>query len=160
MPIGHFFQRWARLPATWLGEVAARLRRQYSLALEAGITDFSPGCGSKSVDPDLAASLEARYGSGFASRQVDFATAEDEHEAMYDRGWSDGLPLVPPTPERVARMLEGTSRDRHDIVAVVPPNLVDLGEAFVDRAGQHLAHHVEVVRVGEIRQLEVVAQVS
>ncbi|MEM7287464.1 MAG: thioredoxin family protein [Actinomycetota bacterium] len=96
-----------------------------SLGLDAGITDFSPGCGSMSVDPDLRAGLEARYGSGFASREVEFATAEDEHEAMYDRGWSDGLPLVPPTPERVARMLEGTTRDRHDVVALVPPNLVE-----------------------------------
>ena len=88
-----------------------------SLGLDAGITDFSPGCGSMSVDPDRVAALEARYGSGFASREVEFAAAEDEHEAMYDRGWSDGLPLVPPTPERVARMLEGTTRDRHDVVA-------------------------------------------
>jgi hypothetical protein len=96
-----------------------------SLGLEAGITDFSPGCGSMSVDPDRTASLEARYGSGFSSRQVEFATAEDEMEAMYDRGWSDGLPIVAPTPERVARMLEGTTRDRHDVVAAIPPNLAE-----------------------------------
>ena len=44
---------------------------------------------------------------------------------MYDRGWSDGLPLVPPTPERVVRMLTGTSRDPEEIVAVVPPDLVE-----------------------------------
>ena len=29
-------------------------------------------------------------------------------EAMFDRGWTDGLPVVPPTEARVLRMLEGT----------------------------------------------------
>ena len=33
-----------------------------------------------------------------------------------------GLPVVPPTPERVARMLGGTTRDPAEIVAVVPPD--------------------------------------
>ena len=44
---------------------------------------------------------------------------------MYDRGWSDGLPLVPATRERVLRMLEGTSRSGDEVVALMPPNLVD-----------------------------------
>lgn len=44
---------------------------------------------------------------------------------MYERGWSDGLPLVPPTAQRVQRMLEGTSRSPGEIVANVPPNLID-----------------------------------
>ena len=29
---------------------------------------------------------------------------------MRDKGWSDGLPIVPPTDLRVARMLAGTKR--------------------------------------------------
>ena len=45
-------------------------------------------------------------------------------ESMYERGWSDGLPLVPPTEARVLRMLTGTSRRRNEIVAIVPPDLV------------------------------------
>jgi hypothetical protein len=44
---------------------------------------------------------------------------------MFSRGWSDGLPVVPPTPERVERMLSGTTRDRHEVIAVVPPDLVE-----------------------------------
>ena len=46
-------------------------------------------------------------------------------EALYDRGWTDGLPLVPPTEARVLRMLEGTSRATDEVVALVPPNLVE-----------------------------------
>jgi len=46
-------------------------------------------------------------------------------EALYDRGWTDGLPLVPPTEARALRMLEGTSRAADEVVALVPPNLVE-----------------------------------
>jgi hypothetical protein len=45
---------------------------------------------------------------------------------MFARGWTDGLPVVPPTEERVLRMLEGTARDSAEVVATVPPDLVDV----------------------------------
>ena len=45
---------------------------------------------------------------------------------MFTRGWTDGLPVIPPTPERVLRMLTGTTRSPQDIVAIAPPNLVEL----------------------------------
>lgn len=96
------------------------------LAIEMGLPDHRPGCGSLNVDPDRVAGLEAKYGNGLASRRVEFAAAEDPIEAMYDRGWSDGLPLVPPTPERVLTMLTGTTRDPAEVVALAPPNLVEL----------------------------------
>jgi len=88
------------------------------------IAGYLPGCGSKSVDPDLVDELAWRFGkSSLRSKRVEFAAAEDEVEAMYERGWSDGLPIVAPTEERVARMLAGTTRDPQDVVAVVPPLL-------------------------------------
>ena len=94
--------------------------------LGADLPEHRPGCGSLSVDPDRVDALEARYGgSGLGSRRVELAELEDEHEAMYDRGWTDGLPVVPPTPERVLRMLRGTPRDPGEVVAVVPPDLVE-----------------------------------
>jgi len=52
-------------------------------------------------------------------------------EALFDRGWTDGLPVVPPTEARVLRMLEGTTRSPQDVVAVVPP---DLAECTVEKA--------------------------
>ncbi|MGY2066048.1 thioredoxin family protein [Blastococcus sp. SYSU DS0619] len=89
------------------------------------LPDHRPGCGSLSVDPFRVDALEARYGgSGLTSRRVELADLEDEHEAMFDRGWTDGLPVVPPTPERVLRMLRGTSRDPAEVIALVPPDLV------------------------------------
>ena len=91
-----------------------------------GLPDWRPGCGSLSVDPAHADELAVRFsGSGLRSRRVELAALEDEWESMWDRGWSDGLPVVPPTEARVLRMLEGTSRDPSDPVAVVPPALVE-----------------------------------
>jgi hypothetical protein len=89
------------------------------------LPEHRPGCGSLSVDPDRATALAVRWGGEvLASRRVDLASLEDEHEALFDRGWTDGLPVVPPTPERVLRMLAGTTRAPDEIVAVVPPDLV------------------------------------
>jgi len=93
--------------------------------LGAGLPDHRPGCGSRSVEWGLADELERRYGDRvLASRRVELADLEDDVEAAYDRGWTDGLPVVPPTEARVARMLAGTTRDPQDVVAVVPPDLV------------------------------------
>ena len=51
--------------------------------------------------------------------------APDDFEAINrlyrERNWSDGLPIVPPTQERVARMLEGTTRQRDDVIAALAP---------------------------------------
>ena len=86
-----------------------------------------PGCGSMSVDPDLADELRVRFsGSELHARRIEIAVLEDEMEALFDRGWTDGLPVVPPTEARVLRMLEGTSREPQEIVAVVPPDLVEI----------------------------------
>lgn len=95
--------------------------------LGAELPVMRPGCGSMSVDPDVADRLEATFGGRtLHSRHLELAEAEDEFEAMFNLGFTDGLPVVPPTPERVLRMLTGTTRDPHDVVAVVPPDLVDV----------------------------------
>jgi hypothetical protein len=86
-----------------------------------------PGCGSLSVDPDLVDGLRAKFGASILhSRRVGVADAEDVMEMMFTRGWTDGLPVVPPTEERVLAMLEGTTRGPHDVVAAVPPDLDEI----------------------------------
>jgi thiol-disulfide isomerase/thioredoxin len=82
------------------------------------------GCGSLSVEPSRVPQLAVRFsGSKLLSRRVEIATLEDEAEAFFDRGWTDGLPIVPPTEVRVLAMLDGTSRSPDEIVAIVPPDL-------------------------------------
>ena len=40
---------------------------------------------------------------------------------MEERDWSDGMPVVPPTPEAVEAMLKGTRRAPQDVVMVMEP---------------------------------------
>ena len=47
-----------------------------------------------------------------------------------ERGWSDGLPLVPPTAERVERLLQATRRAPEELIATVAPGF---GAATVER---------------------------
>ena len=92
---------------------------------------WRPGCGSKHLYPEIHDRLRANAaGSGLAARRIDIAPADDVFEFMFDQGFSDGLPLVPPTPERVLRMLEGTHRGAQELIAAVPPNM---GEATVEK---------------------------
>ena len=92
--------------------------------LGADLPDHRPGCGSRSVEWGVEAELERRYGDRvLTSRVVELADLEDEVEAAYARGWSDGLPVVPPTEARVLAMLAGTARAPDEVVASVPPDL-------------------------------------
>ena len=94
--------------------------------LGAGLPALRPGCGSKSVEPGLAEYLQVRFGdSGIRSRKVAFGAYDDEVEVCFERGWSDGLPLVPPTDVRVLRMLAATTRAPQDVVGLIPPNLAE-----------------------------------
>ncbi len=94
--------------------------------LASDLPPHRPGCGSLTQDPAIAAARATREGARvLVARRIELGDQEDDAEAMFERGWSDGLPLVPPTPARVVRMLAGTARDPHDVVAVVPPDLVE-----------------------------------
>lgn len=64
------------------------------------------------------------------SAQLEIGENEDLIEACYENGWTDGLPVVPPTPERVERMLSGTDRDPDELIAAVPPKW---GRATVEK---------------------------
>lgn len=90
------------------------------------LPELRPGCASCVHDPDVARRLAVRRGDErLASRRirVPVAAESDEFEFLFDRGLTDGLPVVPPTEARVLRMLEGTTRAATDVVARVPPNL-------------------------------------
>jgi hypothetical protein len=54
---------------------------------------------------------------------VDAAHADFDHvnELLYERGMTDGLPVVPPTRERVERMIMAAGRDPSDSLGAFPP---------------------------------------
>lgn len=48
-------------------------------------------------------------------------TLQDVNSLFFKNGWSDGLPIIPPTPELVSEMLKGTSHRPDEVVGIVPP---------------------------------------
>jgi hypothetical protein len=46
------------------------------------------------------------------------------NDYFYAHGWTDGLPIVPPTQARVAAMLSGMPRhDAEELISIVPPKM-------------------------------------
>ncbi len=75
------------------------------------------------------------YGKSAATVAAEsLVTVEDSPEAVNrlfrERRWTDGLPVVPPTPARVQHMLTGTTRAPDEVVGEVAPGF---GAATVQR---------------------------
>ena len=58
------------------------------------------------------------------------ANFEAVQELYLERGWTDALPIVPPTIERVEAKLASTPRDPQEIIGEIPPNW---GSATVEK---------------------------
>jgi len=52
--------------------------------------------------------------------QLHYPDAQALIDDYHARGWTDGLPIVPPTPEAVAEALAATGLDADDVVGTVP----------------------------------------
>ena len=115
---------WQALAAT----VAAALSIPVPTVDWAAFPEKLEGCGSKANFDEPAGLHE------LASRRVSIGEEDDLFEFMADAGFGDGLPVVPPTPERVARMLKGTVRDPAEVIARVPPMM---GAATVEKVASN-----------------------
>jgi hypothetical protein len=98
-----------------VGWDAGALTSLLGIELAADPPARKPGCAAKSTYD--AAQLAA-----------DAAVEPDDGEALYKLGWTDGLPVVAPTPARVEAMLAG--RDPRASLGPVPPGM---GEATLER---------------------------
>src|SRR5262245_50414602 len=79
---------------------------------------------------------------------------DDPVELLYDRGVTDGLPVVPPTEERVKRMLASIDRDPQEVLGTIGPNY---GRATIEKvainavmAGCHPSYFPVVVAAAEV----------
>ena len=102
----------------------AEWRRLTNLSsLGESLDSFKPGCGSKTLEPGMEEQLIARFDDELlSSRNIQLADLEDDAEGCYERGWSDGLPVIPPTRVRVIRMLRGTDRSPKEVIGNIPPD--------------------------------------
>jgi hypothetical protein len=55
------------------------------------------------------------------SRRFEITDPAEAIEFCYQQGWTDGLPVVPPTPERVSEFLAYAGNDPGDILGTIPP---------------------------------------
>src|SRR5512136_409737 len=56
------------------------------------------------------------------SEQIEIDDAvETVGQLFYERGWTDGLPIIPPTEERVRKMLSSVDRDPQEVITILPP---------------------------------------
>ena len=73
---------------------------------------------------------------GIGSGMTQTIEAADElweaNELFYRQGWTDGLPIIPPTRARVARMVAGCGRAADELVGKIPPKW---GEATIEGPG-------------------------
>src|SRR5207253_1960451 len=56
-----------------------------------------------------------------SARAAELTAAGDDQELFVERGWTDGLPVVPPTAEKVARMIAAARRPADDVIGPIPP---------------------------------------
>jgi hypothetical protein len=81
--------------------------------------------------PRVIAGLTQPCGAGATARAADavavpreivFAGTLDEvQDYFYERHWSDGLPIIPPTLDRVEQFLRFTERAADEVLGVMPP---------------------------------------
>jgi hypothetical protein len=65
------------------------------------------------------------------SKKIQIEDSIDTVNSLFiDRGWTDGLPVIPPTAERVLWMLSGSKIAAQEIIAVLPPKM---GSATVEK---------------------------
>ena len=66
------------------------------------------------------------------SSSIDIAdnSPESVFQFMIDQGWSDGLPVIPPSADRVQTMLDYAQRDAAEVVGYINP---DAGSATVEK---------------------------
>jgi hypothetical protein len=98
-------------------------------------------------DEILKASTDWQPSTGAAVKGVAYpadifefsGTVEDINSHFIERKWSLGLPILPPTPERIHEMLKGISREPGEVLGQAPPGMgtltVELAAVYAVMAG-------------------------
>ncbi|HLG98395.1 MAG TPA: TlpA disulfide reductase family protein [Bryobacteraceae bacterium] len=107
-----------------LNEIAALLGGEPVASPYDGAPASKPGCTSRHLEIHTedasAAALNVHSTRGTAASIIDVPGGEDDYEYCFQM-FKDALPVVPPTPERVQRMLRAAARDPQEVIARIPP---------------------------------------
>jgi len=55
------------------------------------------------------------------SKTYEVAEAWEWYELCCEKGWTDGLPVLPPTEDRVRAIVEYLGRDPQEVIGIIPP---------------------------------------
>ena len=107
-----------------LNEIAAQMRCAPVAEEFDGAPHSKPGCMSRHLEPQVGGEFAPAPvigpTRGAPASVIEISDGEDLFEYCF-RTFGDALPVIPPTPARVARMLSGTPVERTEIIARVPP---------------------------------------
>jgi hypothetical protein len=99
--------------------------------IEAGVTAVIDDIITALTGPLTAEEASPKSKSGGESARIVFkGTLGEINRYYYRRGWTDGLPVIPPTEETVAEMLTGTDLPADHLVGKLIPRL---GKATVEK---------------------------
>ena len=114
------------LPFVWTPHPVVALPRE---TLYSYIEGDDPLTGKRVIDEILNALTETPSAGGFVPLASAGAAPREEllppdtednlQRLFYERGWTDGLPVILPTEERVAHMLTGTGRPEEEQVGEI-----------------------------------------
>jgi hypothetical protein len=86
---------------------------------------------------DRVADFAPAQRTGIRQTLLEPDTEDNLQSLFFERGWTDGLPIILPTEERVREMLKGTGRPPDEVVA----------EIYLHDTQEHLKFTVEMVAV-------------
>jgi hypothetical protein len=116
-----------------LNEIAELLGQAPVATPYDGAPASKPGCMSRHLEllteEHSAPALNLYASLGDAASTVELPDGEDPYEYCF-RAFKDALPVVPPTQERVAKMLLAAGGDAREVIARIPPCY---GEATVEK---------------------------
>ena len=132
-PDGRVLQSHFGFDKSALNEIAAQLLCPPVAGEFDGVPHSKPGCMSRHLEPQVdgecAPAPVIASARGVPASIMEIPDGEDPFEYCF-RTFGDGLPVIPPTPERIARMLSGVAGERSNVIARVPPCY---GEATVEK---------------------------
>jgi hypothetical protein len=98
--------------------------------IEGGVDAAMPEIIAALTKPLTAEEKSPKPKSGKPPRIIFKGNQQEINHFFYAKGWTDGLPVVPPTEKAVAEMMTGTDLPRDQVVARMVPKL---GKATVEK---------------------------
>ncbi len=112
-----------------LGKEPVRIADQFD-----GNPDTKPGCSSRHLETtgegEAAQALNLYAKRGTRASRIELTDDIDPYDYCLQKGIADALPVVPPTLERVERLLAATHFPPDEIIGLIAPNY---GQATVEK---------------------------